>query len=57
MEQERINEAKKCIPLLEQCRKHLDNARFKIGDDLCDERLYYHYSEVYNLICEAIDKL
>lgn len=48
-----LNEAEKVLPLLNECREHLDNARFRMGE--IDDDSFIKLSTMYDYICKALD--
>jgi len=56
MTREQMFEAEKILPLLNQAREHLDNARFRIGAVSKDDSMYQKCSIAYDYICKALDQ-
>lgn len=52
---EQIVEAEKCIGLLNECREHLDNARFRMGS--INPTLKHKLDAMYDHICKALDQV
>lgn len=56
MTNEQIREAERIIPLLQEARQHLDNARFRMGLVENTDPQYVKCAKAYEYICKALDE-
>ena len=55
MTQHQINEINKTVDLLEECRTHMTNAMYRMGD--IDDPSYLGIRNAYKFVCKAMDEL
>lgn len=53
MTREQLLEAEKILPLLNECRTHLDNAMYRMG--VIDKESYAKLRKMYDGICQVLD--
>jgi len=56
MTREQIIEAEKILPLLNQCREHLDNARYRMGATNPSDPQMCKCDTAYDYICRVLDE-
>lgn len=55
MTREQLLEAEKVLPLLNECRVHLDNAMYRMGE--IDKESYIKLRGIYDGICRVLDMI